>query len=123
VRFLLDANALIHLLAGHDRFVRRASGCSAGDLCLSAISFAEVLHGSAAGKPPPTGLLARIRGRLPVLPFDEQAARVYADLPFKRHRFDRLIAAHALALDLILVTANRDDFHDIQRLKVEDWTL
>ena len=60
--------------------------------------------------------------RLPVLPFDRAAAHVYARLPFSRHRFDRLIAAHALALDLTLVTANARDFRDMPDLRVEDWT-
>jgi len=122
MRFLLDANALILLLSGHDRFVRRASQCEEGELGLSAISFAEVLHGSASGKPPPLETMQRVRARLPVLPFDEQAAEHYARLPFKRHRFDRLIAAHALALNVTLVTANPRDFRDVISLGVEDWT-
>ena len=122
MRFLLDANALILLLGGHERFVDRASKCAEGDLCLSSISFAEVLHGSAAGKPPPVEIMKRVSKRMPVLPFDEEAAIRYAQLPFKRHRFDQLIAAHAVALDLTLVTANPRDFRNIPGLRVEDWT-
>ena len=122
MRFLLDANALILLLAGHERLVSRASLCGEGDLCLSAISFAEVAHGSASGKPPEIEVLDRVRRRIPVLPFDVDAADRYARMPFRRHRFDRLIAAHARALDLTLVTANPRDFGDIPDLRVEDWT-
>lgn len=122
MRFLLDANALILLLAGHERLVNRASECAEGDLCLSSICFAEVLHGSAGGKPPPVDVMERVSKRIPVLPFDEEAAIRYARLPFKRHRFDQLIAAHALALDLTLVTANPRDFRHIPHLRVEDWT-
>jgi len=122
VRFLLDANALILLLGGHERFVDRASDCAEGDLCLSAISFAEVLHGSASGKPPPVKVMERVRKRMAVLPFDEESAIRYAQLPFRRHRFDRLIAAHALALNVTLVTANPRDFEDIPDLRVVDWT-
>ena len=122
MRFLLDANAVILLLGGHERLVNRASECAEGDLCLSSICFAEVLHGSAAGKPPPIEVMERVSKRMAVLPFDEEAAIRYAQLPFKRHRFDQLIAAHALALDLTLVTANPRDFRDIPDLRVEDWT-
>lgn len=121
-RFLLDANALILLLAGHERLVARARECEAGELCLSAISFAEILHGSASGKPPTADVLRRIRERIPVLPFDADAAEHYAEMPFRRHRFDRLIAAHALALRFIVITANVQDFRDVPGLKVEDWT-
>ena len=56
-----------------------------------------------------------------ILPFDEQAALAYATLPFRRASYDRLIAAHALALDVTLVTANERDFADIQGLRVENW--
>lgn len=58
----------------------------------------------------------------PVLPFDEDAARAFALVPFRRAKFDRLIAAHALALKLTLVTANAADFRDVPGLDVEDWT-
>jgi tRNA(fMet)-specific endonuclease VapC len=56
-----------------------------------------------------------------VLPFDKVAARTYATMPFRRARFDRLIAAHALSLDLTLVTANVRDFADVPGLRVENW--
>jgi tRNA(fMet)-specific endonuclease VapC len=58
-----------------------------------------------------------------VLPFDEAAARAYARLPFKRGRFDRLLAAHALSLDLTVITNNERDFSDIAGLRVENWTI
>ena len=64
----------------------------------------------------------RLRNDEPVVPFDQAAAQIYARLPFRRHRFDRLIAAHALALDVTLVTANERDFRDIAALRVENWT-
>jgi tRNA(fMet)-specific endonuclease VapC len=56
------------------------------------------------------------------LPFDDAAARAYARMPFRRGRFDRLLAAHALSLDATVVTNNLSDFADIPGLKVEDWT-
>jgi tRNA(fMet)-specific endonuclease VapC len=46
----------------------------------------------------------------------------YAQLPFKRASFDRLIAAHAVSQDLIVVTGNAKDFADVPGLKVENWT-
>ena len=58
----------------------------------------------------------------PALAFDDAAAKAYGTMPFKRAKFDRLIAAHALALGLTLVTANVRDFADIPGLLVEDWT-
>ena len=43
-------------------------------------------------------------------PWDEAAAREYARLPFRRARFDRLLAAHALSIGAMVVTANGEDF-------------
>src|SRR5215203_4326071 len=110
---MLDSNAMILLLDLNEPVVRRARECFEGDLCLSAVAYAEVVRGPAAGKSPVRDLLEQSAESIPVLPFDQQAADCYARLPFRRHRFDRLIAAHALALDLTLVTANTDDFADI----------
>ena len=56
-----------------------------------------------------------------MLAFDAAAARVHAELPFLRGSSDRLIAAHALSLGLILVTNNERDFKDLSALKVENW--
>jgi tRNA(fMet)-specific endonuclease VapC len=119
---MLDSNALILLLDLDERVLRRASQCFESDLCMSAIAYAEVLRGTATGKAPTLKLLERAADSIPILPFDQAAANSYARLPFRRHRFDRLIAAHALALDLTLVTANTADFADMPELRVEDWT-
>jgi tRNA(fMet)-specific endonuclease VapC len=119
---MLDSNAMILLLDLDQRVLRRASECFEGELCSSAIAYAEVVRGTAAGKPPARDLLDQAVATIPILPFDQAAADLYARLPFRRHRFDRLIAAHALALDLTLVTANTSDFADVPGLKVENWT-
>jgi tRNA(fMet)-specific endonuclease VapC len=59
---------------------------------------------------------------VPVQPFDTAAAEEYRKLPFERHRFDHLIAAHALSLDLVMVTRNVRHFRSVPKLRVEDWT-
>jgi tRNA(fMet)-specific endonuclease VapC len=59
--------------------------------------------------------------RIPVLSFGADAALAYRQLPFERHRFDHLIAAHALSLDLLLVTRNTRHFAKVPGLRVENW--
>ncbi|GAA0638680.1 hypothetical protein GCM10009424_11590 [Sphingomonas ursincola] len=76
----------------------------------------------AMGKPPTPQALAAFVAAVPIQPFDEAAARAYAQLPFKRARFDRLLAAHALSIGATVVTNNEGDFADIPGLKVENWT-
>lgn len=119
---MLDANAFILLLIGHDAVAARAGDCEEGALAISAIAFAEVAHGSAGGKAPPDAVLERTIEQIPVLPFDAAAAHAYSRLAFRRGSFDRLIAAHALATGLTLVTANLGDFAGVPGLQIEDWT-
>jgi tRNA(fMet)-specific endonuclease VapC len=85
--------------------------------------FAELALGSENGLAPNAAVLDRLLRQMPLVPFDEAAARAHAKLPFKRARLDRLLAAHALSLDAVLVTRNVDDFADIPNLKVENWTI
>lgn len=90
-------------------------------LVTSAICHAEVMLGIARGV---GGTLAGARALfsvVEVLGFDRAAAERYAILPFRRGRFDRLIAAHALALGAVLVTSNRMDFADVPELRCENW--
>ena len=59
-------------------------------------------------------------------PFDDAAARFYANvirvMGVERTSFDRLIAAHALSLDVALVTNNLRHFLKVPGLRVENWT-
>lgn len=119
---MLDANTLIELLGGKaEKIGARAMTCDEGDLAVSAIAFAEVALGSWQGKRPSQVVLDRLASRIAVLPFDHVAAKRYAQLPLKRGSYDRLIAAHALATNLILVTNNERDFSDVPELVIENW--
>jgi tRNA(fMet)-specific endonuclease VapC len=123
VKYLLDANIIIVALSGTNLALRQRMGsCDEDDFVTSAIAFGEVAHGSARGKAPSPKALEQFVSRVPVLPFDADAALVYADIPFKRASYDRLIAAHALSLNLTVVTENVRHFSDVPGLKVENWT-
>lgn len=89
----------------------------------SAIALAEVAYVSAQGMPPALDQLRSFLEEVPVLDFDLKAALAYASLPFRRASYDRLIAAHALSQELIVVTDNVTHFVDVPGLKVENWTI
>ena len=123
-KYLIDADSAIYAMAErHSPLTERMEQCAPGDIAISAISFAEVALGTHNGKPPPTEVLDAFLAVIPMLPFDEPAARAYAGLPFRRARFDRLLAAHALSLDAVIITNNEDDFADVRGLKVENWAV
>jgi tRNA(fMet)-specific endonuclease VapC len=122
VKYLLDSNVIIALVMNRNvGVVARAAECFAGEMVTSAIAYGEVLYGARRGKPPAEEQLSAFVEEVAVLPFDCKAAQTYANLPFRRHSYDRLIAAHALSLDLVLVTDNERHFSDIDALRVEKW--
>ncbi|KAB7648466.1 tRNA(fMet)-specific endonuclease VapC [Polymorphobacter fuscus] len=122
-RYLLDTNICIFILdATHPRLRERLEQVEEGALATSTIVLAELLRGTGLGREREMRRLQSLLAVVPALPFDEVAAKAYARLPFRRGRFDRLIAAHALSRGLTVVTANVRDFSDVRGLQVEDWT-
>lgn len=121
--FLLDSNICIYILSDAESLpARRVQQEEPGSVVISAIVAAEIFRGAAFEQ---ADVLASTRGFLeaiPVMPFDADAAAKFRHVPFRRGRFDRLIAAHALALDVVLVTNNEADFADVPGLRVENWT-
>lgn len=124
MKYLLDTNVVVALTVDEEHaVVSRAAECDVGDMVTSSIVLAEVAFGTERGDPPPMDLLRAFVEEVPVLDFDYKAALAYAQLPFKRASFDRLIAAHALSHGLIVVTGNEKDFADVPGLMVENWTV
>ncbi|MGH6651556.1 MAG: type II toxin-antitoxin system VapC family toxin [Sphingopyxis sp.] len=124
IRYLIDANSAVYAMdVGHEVLTARIADCAPGEIGMSVISYAEIAYGTYVGKPPPPDILEAFVAAIPLVPFDEAAAREYSRLPFKRARFDRLLAAHALSLGVTIITNNEADFADVPDLKVENWTL
>ena len=66
---------------------------------------------------------------LVIMPFDKKAAVSYGDICSVLEKkgmiigsYHLLIAAHALSLDLILVTNNEKEFSRVDGLKIANWT-
>ncbi|WP_294395484.1 type II toxin-antitoxin system VapC family toxin [uncultured Sphingomonas sp.] len=124
MRYLIDTNCCVYLFnAGYDGLRQRIAGTEAGAIGLSVIVLAELGVGARLGKMPAGDRLGRLCEEFPVVPFEREDAEAFAALPFRRGRFDRLLAAHAVSRDLTLVTNNAADFADIPGLRVENWTL
>lgn len=122
-RYLFDSNSCIYVIEGlSERLRQRVEQCRPEEIVTSAIVYAEVGRGVDLDDDLAVANFESLFEVIPVLPFDDAASRAYARVPFKRGRFDRLIAAHAIALGLTVVTSNVDDFHDVSGLSVEDWT-
>lgn len=120
--FLLDTNICIYILNDAQGLApERARKQPLGSVVTSSIVAAELLRGVSPERAEDLQAIDRLFSLIEPLAFDLVTARAYALVPFKRAAFDRLIAAHALALDLTLVTNNERDFADIPGLRVENW--
>ena len=114
IRYLLDANICIRMARNADsRVAHRVRRQEPGSVAVSAIALAEIARLES--------LDALLEG-VAVAPFDAAAARAFPGAARARGKFDRLIAAHALALGATLITSNTRDFRDVPGLRVEDWT-
>ena len=123
--YLIDSDLAIYSMGGAPDSVlnQRLATHYPGDVAISAISFAEVALGTWNGIPPRKDILDAFLRVIPIIPFDEAAAREYSRLPFKRARFDRLLAAQALSIGATVVTNNEAEFADVPGLSVENWTV
>lgn len=129
-RYLLDTNICIYLMKHQPpQVAKRFSSCMVGEVLISAITAAELEYGVvASGEEADRNRAAfdRFLHEVPIAPFDRGAARAYgivrmASRERRRDALDKLIAAHALALDLTLVTNNPRDFADYPGLRIENW--
>ena len=129
--FLLDANLLSEIAQNPGGQAARRFEASY-DLCATSIIVAAEIRFGIAKRPDVRGSIrsAALLERLPVLPLESPAERHYGELRAELERRgtpiganDMLIAAHALALDCTLATANEREFRRVLGLRVENWLV
>lgn len=129
-RYMLDTNICIYLMKHQPPEVaERFAQCYVGDVVISAITLAELEYGvacSGAQRGRNRKALDAFLQDVPAAPFDGAAAAVYGPTRLaspgrQRDALDKLIASHALALGVTLVTNNLADFAAYSELRVENW--
>ncbi|MDT0617522.1 type II toxin-antitoxin system VapC family toxin [Salinisphaera sp. P385] len=127
---LLDTNTCIYIINRRPPEVfEYFAGREVGEVAISSITGAELTFGVAkSGSRKNRDALDKFLAPLVVLPFDETAMREYGELRSHLERqgqpigaLDQLIAAHALALDAVLVTNNEREFRRVPRLRLANW--
>jgi tRNA(fMet)-specific endonuclease VapC len=128
--YLLDTNIISDVIRNPDGpAARRIEQVGPKGIFTSIIVASELRYGCAKKGSP--RLLTRVEGILetiPVLPLDIPADTKYGGIRTELEAAgqpigmnDLLIAAHAHALDLTLVTDNTREFSRIRGLNVENW--
>lgn len=129
--YMLDTDICSYAIrGGHPKLDARLARTPADSLCLSVVSRAELLYGvERKGRPPAlAALVADLLRRIASLPWDDEAARHYAEVRAALERkgqpignIDLMIAAHARAKDAVLITNNEREFRRVAGLKRENW--
>lgn len=129
MRFLLDTNVISDIVRNPGGKAAAAYEARLDDCCTSIIVACEIRFGIA--KSPAAAVSVRAASFLAGIvtePFEPPAEEAYGRLRAELERLgnpiganDLFIAAHSLALDCILVTANEREFRRVPGLRVENW--
>lgn len=131
-QYLLDTNILSDLVRHPQGLVfQRIAIVGEDSICTSIIVACELRFGGVkSGSSRLVQQLERILEVLPVLPLEPPVDQHYAEIRTHLEQAgtpispnDLLIAAHALAVDLTLVTANTREFERVPALSLENWLL
>jgi tRNA(fMet)-specific endonuclease VapC len=131
MKWMLDTNICIYLIKERPVSVlERFAAHPVGDLGLSAITLAELDYGVAKStrRAKNREALDAFISPLEIAAFDRPATAAYGRIRAQLERegrligsLDMLIAAHALGLEVGLVTHNAKEFGKVPGLRIEDW--
>jgi tRNA(fMet)-specific endonuclease VapC len=131
MKVLLDTNICIYTIKQEPAWVKeRFAALSFGDVGVSSITVAELQYGVQKSRYPERNGQALQQFLLPLLiaDFDDCAAEAYGAIRAALERqgtpigpMDMLIAAHALSLDVTLVTNNEREFSRVPGLRIVNW--
>lgn len=129
-RYLLDTNAASAILRQREPVCTRAASVPLASLAISSVTAGE-MHYGVAKRPQATALAKLMREFLrytDILPWSEEIAPHYGTLRAALEAkgitiapLDLMIAAHALAIDATLISADQA-LSRIDILKIEDWS-
>lgn len=126
---MLDTDSVSHALRGHGDVASRILEHRPSELCISAITLAELRFGADKRRSKKLHrLIDAFTDSVTSLPFDSDAAghfgRLAADLAARGTPiggFDAMIAAHAVSRRVVLVTNNARHFGRVSGLRCEAW--
>ena len=131
MKLMLDTNICIAIIKQKPKdILQKFSDYQVGDICISSVTLAELRYGVAKSQYQEKNQAALDEFILPleVASFDEAAAQYYGTLRATLEKqgtsigsLDTMIGAHALSLNVTLVTNNTREFNRIAGLKLVDW--
>ena len=130
LKYMLDTNIAIYVIKRKPLEVLEAFNKHAGELCISSITMAELMHGVEKSERTEQNLrrVEAFESRLEVLAYGDKAASHYGNIRADLERRgcvigvnDLHIAGHARSEGLILVSNNLKEFERVDGLRLENW--
>lgn len=130
LKYLLDTNIVIYTMKNRPQQVKRCFQKHEGEMCISAVTLGELVFGAEHSQQVERNLtdIEALVARLEVLPLDSKAAYHFGQIRAALYTigqpigpYDMLIAGHARASGLILVTNNINEFERVPGLMLENW--
>ena len=131
MRYMLDTNICIYLIKKKPESVLKNLNLHMDEgISISVITLAELNHGVEASQYPEKNAVSlnQFLSIVDILPFDDDAAAEYGKICATLRRqgtpivvMDMLIAAHAKAKGLIIVSNNVKEFARVEGLELKNW--
>ena len=132
MKYMLDTNICIYTIKHKPpEVIKNFLRHNPDEMCISSITYAELMHGVEKSQAVERNRMAitLFLSAITILPFNQYAAEEYGKVRAELERkgtpigpMDMLIAGHARAEELVLVTNNTREFFRVENLKAEDWT-
>ncbi|MFT6916709.1 MAG: tRNA(fMet)-specific endonuclease VapC [Motiliproteus sp.] len=130
LKYMLDTNIVIYTMKNKPQAVREAFKTHYGQMCISSITYMELVYGAENSQNPERNLqnLEGFVARMDVLPYGDAAAVHTGQIRAEISKlgtpigpYDQMIAGHARSQGLIVVTNNSKEFKRVSGLRIEDW--
>ena len=130
LKYMLDTSIAIYVIKRRPPEALATFNQHAGQLCISSITLAELMHGVEKSAKPDHNLrqVEDFTSRLTVLEYGNKAASHYGNIRAVLERKgtpvgvnDLHIAGHARSEGLTLVTNNLKEFERVEALRLENW--
>ncbi len=131
MRYMLDTNICIYAIKKRpEKVLEQLQKVKAQDVCISSVTYAELMHGVYKSQAVERNLLALslLLSNIEIMKFDSDAADEYGRIRAALEKngtpigpLDTMIAGHAMSLGCTLVTNNTKEFARIKGLKTANW--
>ncbi len=131
MRYMLDTNICIYAIKKRpEKVLEQLQKVKAQDVCISSVTYAELIHGVYKSQAVERNLLALslLLSNIEIMKFDSDAADEYGRIRAALEKngtpigpLDTMIAGHAMSLGCTLVTNNTKEFARIKGLKTANW--